>query len=403
MKTHHPFSAETPVLILGGKENSLSVVRHLGGLGVPVSCSGAIGTWGLYSRLCDHRYVVPAGQAPADYWANLLLGAGSPVETGTVLFPCSDEALRFIAEHHDALARHFVFDEAPPEQRLAMLDKQRTLEIAREAGVDAPSFWSVNSDADLEKLRGKVAFPVMVKPIDSYRFAQTFHRKLFIIQSDFSELAEKVHLAWDKGHDVMVVEMVPGPDDLLSSYYTYMTGEGRPLFHFTKRVLRRYPVNSGGATFHLTEWLPETADAGLRFFEGSGFRGLGNIEFKRDIRDGKLKVIEVNARFTAAQELALRAGMPIDLIKYCHLTGQSVPVVNGYREGLRYWYPVRDTLAFMELNARGDLTFGAWLQSLKPDHNFVSPLHSKADLFPSVGAAYAVFQKAVGAWPGGSK
>lgn len=400
--TNCPVSADVPVLVLGGKENSLSVVRHLGGLGIPVSCSGGMKMWGLYSRRCAGRHPVPAGQRDTDYWHNLLLGGNLPIAPGTVLFPCSDDALRFMAENNDELRCRYVFDEAPARQRLDMLDKQRTLEIARAAGIGTPSFWSVQNDADLERLRGRITFPVMVKPIDSFRFAKAFGRKLFIVESGFPELATKVRLARDEGHAVMVVEMIPGPDSLLSSYYTYMTDEGRPLFHFTKRVLRRYPVNSGGATFHVTESLPETAEAGLRFFTETGFRGLGNIEFKRDTRDGRLKLIEVNARFTAAQELALRSGVPIDLIKYCHLTAQPVPHVGGFKQGLHYWYPLRDTFAFRQLRARGELGLRQWLATLKTDE-FVSPLHSKADPMPTVGAAYSVLRHVVGGWARGSR
>ena len=41
-------------------------------------------------------------------------------------------------------------------------------------------------------------------------------------------------------------------------------------------------VNRGGGCYHETKWLPETAELGRRFFTGIGFRGMGNIEFKRD-------------------------------------------------------------------------------------------------------------------------
>lgn len=388
-----PADTSTPVLVLGGKENSLSIVRHLGGLGIAVSCSGGLDCWGMASRHCAGRYPVAPGKRPEDAWTDLLLGPDSPVAEGTILFPCSDEALRFVAENDDALRQRYVYDEAAPRQRLDMLDKQRTLELAEAAGVPAPRHWKVETAEELEALRGQITFPVMVKPIDSFAFARTFGCKLFIVKHDFNEVVEKVRLARSKDHAVMVTEMIPGPDELLSSYYTYIADDGHPLFHFTKRVWRRYPVNRGGATFHETQWLPETAAAGEWFFESCGFRGPGVIEFKRDPRDGQLKIIEVNARFTAAQELATRAGVPIDLVEYCHLTGQPLPETRGYREGLRYWYPLRDTLSCLSLIYRGELTLVRWIASLLPAR-IVSPLHSMADMAPSLFAARNAWKRA---------
>jgi len=380
------------VLVLDGQENSLSIVRHLGRIGISVSVSGTLDTWGLFSRYCKDRFRIPAHQNPSDYWAELLLGENSRVADGTILFPCSDDALRFIANNNDALARKYVFDEATPTQRLQLLDKLKTLEIAREAGIETPRFWRLETGQNLEPLRSRVDFPVMIKPLDTFGFAKQFKTKLFIVKSNFREVEEKVQQAWDAGHQVMVVEMIPGPDSLLSSYYTYRTADNRFLFDFTKRIFRRYPINQGPATYHATKWLPETAEAGRTFFAGINFLGLGNIEFKRDTRDGKLKIIEANARFTAAQELALRAGMPIDLIKYCHLTGQPIPVFPDFTEDLHYWYPLRDAFACRELFRRGELDLRTWLATLKPIAS-VSPIHSFRDPRPSFAATYGLIKR----------
>ena len=384
----------TPVLVLGGKENSLSLARHLGRAGVTVRVCGPDNCWGRYSRHCAESIGIPSGTAMAAYLDTLLLGPASARLHGHILIACSDDAIEFVSRNHNALTKDYILGEFDPVMQLALLDKQRTLEMAREAGVGAPNFWTVTRETDLETIRADVMFPVMVKPIHSHRFAKVFGRKLFIIENSFDELKDKVALAHRNGLDVMVVEMVPGPDDLLSSYYTYVTASGASLFGFTKRILRRYPVNRGNACYHETQWLPETAAEGAKFFAACGFRGLGNIEFKRDLRDGKLKIIEVNARFTAAQELVARAGAPIDQIVYCHLTGQPAPAFSAYRQGLRFWYPLRDFCAFLALRKRGELSLLGWLKSVAP-FNHVSPLFDWRDPLPALGAAWANAKRVV--------
>ncbi|MEQ9143414.1 MAG: hypothetical protein RLO08_03565 [Parvibaculaceae bacterium] len=385
-----------PVLVLGGKENALSLVRSLGRLGISVSVSGPDNCWALGSKFCSARYPVPDGMPSKDFWASLLLGDGAVIKTPHVLLACCDNSLEFLAEHEVALRKQLVFDEAPAAQRLALLDKQRTLELAAEAGTAAPKFWPVARDGGADTEFEGCQFPLIVKPRNTFDFAKVFGKKFFLVKESPAELRQRIQEAHEHGFDVSVVEQIPGPDELLSSYYTYIDQSGAPLFHFTKRIFRRYPVNSGGATYHATEWLPETAREGLNFFRNTGFRGLGNIEFKRDLRDGKLKIIEVNARFTAAEELAVQSGVPIDLIVYCHLTGQPVPTFASYEADKRFWYPVKDFLSFVEMRRAGQLGFRGWIRSLKISRH-VSPLFDPSDLRPGLTAVSSIVRKLLAA------
>ena len=116
------------------------------------------------------------------------------------------------------------------------------------------------------------------------------------------------------GLAVIVTEIIAGPGGErleYCSYYSYLDADGEPLFHFTKRKPREYPLVFGGGTYHVSGWDPEVAEAGLRFFQGVGLRGIGNVEFKRDGRDGRLKLIECNPRVTAADRLVQRAGLDL--------------------------------------------------------------------------------------------
>jgi D-aspartate ligase len=381
----------TPVLILGGKENSLAVTRNLGQLGIAVRVSGPANCWGMYSRYCRESFPLSPGANTADFWRRLLLSEDRSLD-GHILFACSDDAIEFRAAHDEELSRRYILDASSPNQQLALLDKRQTLELAAKAGIDAPRYWTIKSEADVDHLERVAVFPLLVKPVHSHKFVRIFGHKLFIVENSLQVLRQKVALALSLGLEILVVEMIPGPDDLLSSYYTYVGADGRYLFHLTKRVLRRYPANRGNACYHITEWLPETAKAGRHFFDAISLRGLGNVEFKRDPRDGKLKLIEVNARFTAPHQLLVSAGAPLDLVAYCELTGQPVPQFDGYREFLRLWFPLRDFLSFLELRRRRQLSFSDWLCSL-PTSLPVSALWRLTDPWPAAGAAGAIVQR----------
>jgi len=381
-----------PVLILGGQENALSIVRSLSARGVPVSVSASRTCWALRSRYCARRYVVPSGESAADYWEKLLLGNTDPALDGSVLFACSDEAIEFMSARRGELARRYLLDDQSASQQVAMLDKRETTRLAAQVGIPTPKQWPVHGVADLDAIEPNLDFPVLLRPVHSHKFQRVFRKKLFIVR-DASELRAKVAEAVAHGVEVIVCELIPGPDDLLSSYYTYIAPNGQHLFHFTKRIIRRSPLNFGLASYHATEWLPDTAEMGKRFFRGIDFRGLGNVEFKRDPRDGQLKLIEVNARFTAPHELLVRAQMDIGWIIYLHVTGGVVPPANGFKEHLRLWHFLDDFDAYRDLRALGQLSFLSWVRSVARPQ--VLPYFSLHDPRPAAAKGWNTLQTRV--------
>lgn len=354
-----------PVLLLGGAANGAMIVRNLGRLGVPVACSAYGDCIAYASRYCGGRYEIPPDQEAAAFWHQLLLAPGTPALEGCVIFALDDGAVEFTARNHGELSRRYKLEAADPALRLMALDKMETLAVALKAGVGAPDYWPVSTPDDLAAIRDEVRFPAMVKPVHTHLFQPVMGCKLFIIEDSWEELEEKARLSLEHGLEIMVVEMIPGPDRLLSSYYTYIDDSGRSLFHYTKSIVRRYPVNQGPASYHKSEWLPETAEAGRAFFGAIPWRGFAALEFKRDTRDGVLKVIEVNPRFTEPHRLLVKGGMPADEIVYRSITGQPVPDVPSYAQDLFCWMPARDLLAFRALRKRGELSLAGWIRSLR--------------------------------------
>lgn len=372
-----------PVLVLGGSENALSVARSLGECGITVHALTYPGEpvrhsrFATWARISDGEAAVPGG------WERFLLSRDSDYLRGAVLLCCSDEAIEILIRRHEALREKFVLEEGDPAVRLRLLDKLRTYEIARQTGVDTPAFWYPRSEEELGRWLETAAprFPVILKPLLSYEFKRAYGQK-FLRAADEPTLRRRFAEVRARGLDVVLMELIPGPDDRLCSYYTYVDGEGTPLFHFTKRVIRRSPVNMGGACYHVTDWIPEARDLGLRFFRGAGLRGLGNVEFKRDERDGRLKLIECNARFTAANCLLRSSGLDVAVLVYSQLTGGRVVPPPLYRTGLHLWNPLKDAQSFLELYRRGETTVASWARSLLHPQTF--PYFSWSDPQPSL-------------------
>jgi predicted ATP-grasp superfamily ATP-dependent carboligase len=126
----------------------------------------------------------------------------------------------------------------------------------------------------------------------------------------------------------------------------------------------------GGGTYHMTDVIPVLRDLALPLFRHVGLRGLANVEFKLDARDGRYKLIECNARFVASDGLVSASGISLGTFVYNRLTGRPPPPVKSYESGLHQWDPARDVLALWELRRAGQLTVGRWVRSVARRQTF---------------------------------
>jgi predicted ATP-grasp superfamily ATP-dependent carboligase len=371
-----------PVVLLGGDANALSVARSLSRDGVPVHAIGLSNSPARWSRRC--RWIpVDTTADVQDSWSRYLLGPESERLRGAVLLSCCDDGIELIVNHREELSRRFTLDDSNKDAQLSMLNKLATYRAAVAAGVPTPRFWVAESREQLNRIRDELCYPLIVKPQHSHAFAARIGKGKFLRVENFSELLNAHRrLTEQVGIAVVLMESIPGPDDRLCSYYTYLDEHGRPLFDFTKRIIRRSPMNRGPACYHVTDWNPEVKEVALRLFQHVGLRGLANAEFKRDERDGQLKLIECNARFTAANCLVAASGLDLAKFVYNRLVGRPFQLPDKYATGLHLWDPVLDVRAFWELRRANLLTFGDWVSSLRRPK--VLPYFRWSDPLPSI-------------------
>jgi D-aspartate ligase len=371
----------TPVVVLGGDSNALSIARSLGPLGVAVYGLG-VAPFVLRSRFV-RAVAVERHADPETAWTRTLLGPATDHLRGALVIAGSDVGITVLARNREALRERYVLDDSDVDVQLGMLDKLTTYEWAREAGVRTPLFWRVDGVEDLERHRDEYVFPLIVKPVHSHEYQARFPGlSKFRVVGDLVELRREHAELTGAGLAVLLVEQIPGGDDQLCSYYTYLDPAGKPTFHFTKRVIRRHPPGMGIGCYHITDWNPAVRDAALPLFEHTGLRGLANAEFKRDPRDGQLKLIECNARFTAANGLVAAAGLDLARHVYHRALGEPHELPTEYRTGMRLLYPSHDVRAYRDLRRAGQITTGRWVRSLV--HRQVFPFLRLNDPLPAV-------------------
>ena len=363
--------------------------------GVPVDALAASATesWLRYSRSV-RRYVTPDDSmtVPESWW-QWLANDAEP----SVILPCSDDGTEFIAHRRaklESLGHRPI--EANDGVLLSMLNKSETSVLAEAAGVPAPRTVTVRSEDDFDEVR-RFRFPAGLKPVHSHAFARHFRPdSKGVVIGDADEAIRILRPIVEESFEMLLTEMVVGGDECVS-YYTYVDENGEFLFDFTKRKPRQYPTKWGLGSYHITSRDPEVAELGRQFFTSIGLRGIGNVEFKRDERDGQLKLIECNPRLTGANELVRAAGIDIARIAYARVVGAPLPAVDSYATNRVMWLPVEDIRAFREYRERGEWTTSAWARSLL--HRHCTTLFDWSDPSPAVrnwGARAAALSRRFG-------
>jgi predicted ATP-grasp superfamily ATP-dependent carboligase len=321
------------VVVDVGWVNGLAAIRSLGRAGAPVLAVDHR-PWALGLR---SRYAI-ATNAPdpgvdEEGFVRALVELGDALGSPAPVFATHDEGLNAIARNAGELGDRFLCP-FPDWSSLERIQSKRfQLETAEAAGVDIPTTGHPRSAAEARAIADDIGYPVLVKPADPVEFKRRHRRQAFRCETP-TELDAAFGLA--EPHEPMVQELVPGGDDELYTLGSYLDATGRPLGVFSGRKLRQTPPSVGTCRVGEAVWVQEVVDSGLRFLAALGFRGLSQVEFKRDPRDGRFKLMEINPRLYQWHGLAAACGVDLPRLAYRDLLGLPVPDSEFRGEGKRW-------------------------------------------------------------------
>jgi predicted ATP-grasp superfamily ATP-dependent carboligase/GT2 family glycosyltransferase len=343
--------------------NALTLTRSLGRRGVPAFRFHSSRSYiDLESRYCTH--VVTPREPSA--LAQALVDFAKTQPERPVLFPAGDHDVEFIARFREVLDPHFAVCAASRECIETILDKEHLYQRARAAGVATPETHAPESLDEVEALAPQLSYPVALKPRSSHHWkTEAVVRAIGSVKAIRAEDAEALVSAYRRvaphAPDVMVQEVVPGDDALLFTFLGYLGQTGEPLAACVRKKLRQSPPGFGYCCLTETVADDEVLDASLRLLRALDYRGIVSVEFKRDPRDGVLKLIEINPRTVRTTGAAVGAGVDLPWIAYQDLAGLSPSPQLEWNTGVRWIHLRDDFLAARELVKRGELTWREWL------------------------------------------
>lgn len=335
------------VLVTDGETRSaLAVTRSLGRKGCRVVVSGpAARTLASSSRYCAVGVQVPDPlRQAADYVRAVAEIAAR--EAIDVIFPMTEQSIHLFNGDRGMLPQGTILACPPADLMAAVSEKSALCALAEKLHVPIPQTLYLANAGDLAAVIGSIdRYPVVVKPALSRRQdGDGFLSGGVRYAATPAELEELYATSRVLNYPSMIQEKIVGPG---TGLFTLYDGD-RHLALFSHRRLREKPP-SGGVSV-VSESVPldqEMVAAAGRLLSAVGWRGVAMVEFKRDQRDGRAKLMEINGRFWGSLQLAIACGVdfPALLLDYLQGDGPRTPAAD-YRVGhkLKWFFGTLDHL-----------------------------------------------------------
>ena len=353
--------------------NGLSAIRSLAAMDVPViALDRRRQALGLRSRLavpvvCPHPHERP------EEFAALVAELCEALPHGAVAFPTHDEYL--VAVNRSA----------PPSLRLPfgpreliepIQAKRFQYDAAARAGVMLPAtFHPADEDAAVQAA-AMLRYPAVMKPSEGAGFKRR-HGIPLVVASTPDELLEAYRLGAEFAP--MLQEQIPGGDDTLWTIGSYVDLHGGVPGIFCGRKLLQAPAGVGTCRVGVAEWDDEAVDGARRLLHALGFHGISQVEYKRDPRDGTLRLMEVNARLWQWHSLAAACGVDLVQMAYRDAIGEPVAARTSRGSDGRRWVAL---VRHVRESRRERLGLRRTLAPLRPP--FTEPVFSLHDPMPAV-------------------
>ncbi|MGH9773804.1 MAG: hypothetical protein ACRD50_02530 [Candidatus Acidiferrales bacterium] len=342
----------------------LNIMRSLGRLGVPlynVDADRYAPT--IASRYCHRNFLWDFDNRPAQESLSYLLQVGQQIGRRSILIPTTDEASMFVSEHAQALQDWFLFPIQSAALVRTLASKKEAYFLARKFGVPAPETLFPSSAAEVIDFARTVAYPVVLKGIHGGTLWKRTGKKMFIVHTE-RELLEKYETIedWDDPN-LMLQEYIPGGENTIWMFNGYFDAHSDCLIGFTGKKIRQAPVYTGVTSLGIclkNEIIEKTTKS---FMKAIGYKGILDIGYRYDARDGQYKVLDINPRIGATFRLFVaQNGMDVARALYLHMTGQPVPSGTA-RDGRKWWVEDLDTLSCLRYFRDGKLGLKEWIKS----------------------------------------
>lgn len=261
-----------------------------------------------------------------------------------LVVPMTDYSAAYLSKNKETLSKYAKIAVNDPEIFKNAIDKTNTAKICEIHGIFTPvTLFSDNPAKEMEQKN--ITFPIVLKPVTACG-SIGFN----IVKS--KEGLDRLLFGYDgKNGPLFIQEYIPSGG---CQYNVHMfmdkTGVRRGTVVSVKR--RWFPLDGGAATFTQTVKNDEVVAQCEKLLKAIGWNGYADLDLIEDLRDGKIKVLEINPRISANVKLCFFAGVNIARLIYDNELGEQVESMNEYIIDRRMRCALTDILWFLNSKDR---------------------------------------------------
>jgi D-aspartate ligase len=360
----------TPVVLIqftrGLAHGGLGVMRSLGRLGISVYAVNEDSKAAAFtSRYCRGGYFWDLDGTSPEQTVERLSLVGRMAGGRPILIPTTDEAAVFVAENVRSLDQAFTFPVQSPELVRALASKMEMYYLAKRYGIPTPETSFPQIRRDVVSFLEHATFPIMLKGIDGIRLQKRTGKKMVIVR-DHHELLDTYDALEDPANpNLMLQEYIPGGDDTIWMFNGYFNTNSDCLVGFTGKKIRQFPVYTGSTSLGICLPNETVANTTKVFMKAIGYKGILDIGYRYDARDGLYKVLDINPRLGGTFRLFVAEnGMDVVRALYLDMTGQPVPETPE-PSGRKWIVEDSDLVSCLRYYKDGKLTLKQWVKSLR--------------------------------------
>lgn len=298
---------------------TLGAVRSLGRAGVQVHLVADDERSPVSrSRHLHRMHPPPAERAGPQEVRAVLLRVFARVGRPAVLLPLDDAGALALGAMGDSLADHYLLPRSVPGLPDRLADKGTLAGLCAHAGVAHPPTVAPASPAEAAGAVGSLGTPVVAKWSRPWLLPRGGGLRSAVLLRSPHEAAALHERGADAGSRLLLQAYVPGGRDADWFVHGYVGRDGTVLGGGTGRKRRSRPRSAGSTA--VGEWVDNAALWALtrRLLAALGYRGVFDLDFRRDTRTGAYHLLDFNPR-PGAQFRLFADGSGTDVVRAAHL------------------------------------------------------------------------------------
>lgn len=224
------------------------------------------------------------------------------------------------------------------------LKKSLTMKAALRIGCPIPLTWFPR-DEPIEQIAERVTFPVIIKP------SVSVSAKGLVICESRKDLVERYPITESRFGETIVQEYIP-QEGMQYKCAVICNARHEVMSAITYEKIRYYPVDGGFSTLNRSVMKEELITWAMEMVKNLRWVGPCDFDWITDPRDGAVKLMEINPRFSETFKMSSVAGLDMTKILLELVRGESPEKQMGFRQEVYLRYLLADLLWFLSAGSK---------------------------------------------------